>query len=107
MKRIFLAPISFYRKHLSAGKGAPCCRFEPTCSSYAYTAVNEWGALVGLPMAALRILRCNPLFRGGYDPVPRRRRKLIPKTESFGRKTVKNNAPPSYPYLTSYGEMID
>ena len=107
MRRLFLAPIRLYRKRLSATKSAPCCRFEPTCSAYAYKAISEWGVIIGLPMSAFRILRCNPFFPGGYDPIPRRRRKLIPKTAAFGKSTVRDDAPPDYPYLTSYGSMID
>ncbi|HVJ08761.1 MAG TPA: membrane protein insertion efficiency factor YidD [Acidisarcina sp.] len=46
------------------------CRFQPTCSEYAVLAVGKHGWLVGSGMAVLRVLRCNPLFRGGFDPVP-------------------------------------
>ncbi len=48
----------------------PCeCRFTPTCSEYMCEAVNKKGLLKGLRMALVRILKCNPLFPGGYDPV--------------------------------------
>jgi hypothetical protein len=58
-------------------------------------------------MAVFRLLRCNPIFKGGEDFVPRRKRKLIPKTELFSRKlTVKGCSLPSYPYLSTYGSMI-
>ncbi len=46
------------------------CRFYPTCSEYALMAVRKHGAIKGLVLAIKRVLRCNPLFRGGYDPVP-------------------------------------
>ena len=45
------------------------CRFVPTCSEYFIEAVRRRGAVRGLMMGAWRILRCNPLGRGGYDPV--------------------------------------
>lgn len=48
---------------------APCCRFYPTCSVYAIQAIEKYGALKGGAMALYRILRCNPLCKGGYDPV--------------------------------------
>lgn len=48
----------------------PCCRFTPTCSVYAITALEKHGALKGTALAVWRILRCNPLCKGGYDPVP-------------------------------------
>jgi putative membrane protein insertion efficiency factor len=47
----------------------PACRFEPTCSEYAKTAVEKYGAVRGTWMAAKRILRCQPFCKGGHDPV--------------------------------------
>ncbi|MBR6088454.1 MAG: membrane protein insertion efficiency factor YidD [Anaerolineaceae bacterium] len=46
------------------------CRFYPTCSHYAYQAIYKYGALIGVPMAVWRVLRCNPFNPGGFDPVP-------------------------------------
>lgn len=49
----------------------PCsCRYYPSCSSYAEEALHRHGALRGLWLAGKRVLRCNPYFAGGYDPVP-------------------------------------
>ncbi len=48
----------------------PVCRFTPSCSHYALEALQVHGLLRGTPMAAWRILRCNPLFPSGHDPVP-------------------------------------
>ncbi|MGN1020916.1 MAG: membrane protein insertion efficiency factor YidD [Aristaeellaceae bacterium] len=70
MKRILLGLIRFYRRELSPRKRKPCCRYFPTCSQYAVTAIERYGALKGTRLAAWRILRCNPFSRGGYDPVP-------------------------------------
>lgn len=47
----------------------PACRYVPTCSEYAMEAVERYGALRGGWMAGMRLLRCHPFARGGYDPV--------------------------------------
>lgn len=51
-------------------KGGPRCRYTPTCSQYAQTAIERYGAVKGARLAAWRVLRCNPFSKGGYDPVP-------------------------------------
>ena len=68
-KRALLWLIRFYRAAISPTH-APCCRFTPTCSQYALEAVEKYGAVKGGFLALRRILRCNPLCKGGYDPVP-------------------------------------
>ena len=69
MKRVLIGAVRFYQKNISPLKPS-CCRFIPTCSEYAATAINRYGSLKGTVMAARRIARCNPLCEGGYDPVP-------------------------------------
>jgi len=64
-----LAPIRWYRRVLSPMKSVPTCRYLPTCSEYAIQAIETRGPVVGGFKALWRIIRCNPLFRGGYDPV--------------------------------------
>lgn len=76
MKHIAIFFVKLYRKIISPMK-APCCRFEPTCSQYAIEAFGEWGFFGGLGLTVWRILRCNPFCKGGSDPVPQRKRKLI------------------------------
>ena len=68
-KRALLWLIRFYRAAISPHH-QPCCRFIPTCSQYALEAVEKYGAVKGGCLALGRILRCNPLSKGGYDPVP-------------------------------------
>ena len=72
MKKLLIAAIRFYQKHISPRR-APCCRFMPTCSNYALTAIERFGPLRGGWMALRRISCCHPFYRGRrgiYDPVP-------------------------------------
>lgn len=69
-----MALIRFYMKVLSPLK-KPCCRFVPTCSEYAFEAIERFGVVRGGALALSRILRCNPFCKGGYDPVPSDRDK--------------------------------
>jgi putative membrane protein insertion efficiency factor len=69
---LVLLPVHVYRAVLSPLKRSPSCRFLPTCSEYAITAVKQRGVFVGGALAVWRLLRCNPLCRAGYDPVPAR-----------------------------------
>ncbi len=70
MKKILIALVRFYRKNISPYKGGTTCRFVPTCSQYALEALEKYGALKGSLLAIRRILRCHPMSKGGYDPVP-------------------------------------
>lgn len=67
--RCMIAAINFYRRKVSPSL-PPACRFTPTCSQYALEAIEKHGAFKGGWLAFWRILRCNPLCKGGYDPVP-------------------------------------
>lgn len=77
--RAGMAAVRFYQffitkpLHLLLGPGAGC-RFEPTCSAYAYEAIRVHGFFKGCFLGMWRILRCNPFCEGGYDPVPERRK---------------------------------
>lgn len=69
MQKFLLQAIRYYKTHISHGL-SPACRFTPTCSEYAYTAIERYGSIKGSVLAIKRILRCNPLCKAGYDPVP-------------------------------------
>ena len=70
MKKCLLTLIRFYQRHISPGLPARC-RFTPTCSAYAFEAIEKYGALKGGCLALRRFLRCHPFYRGSlYDPVP-------------------------------------
>lgn len=68
MRKLFILLIRFYQLAISPYFG-PCCRYTPTCSSYAIEAITKYGVLKGGLMAAKRISRCHPWHEGGYDPV--------------------------------------
>jgi uncharacterized protein len=63
-----LAPIRAYQRFISPALPRRC-KYYPTCSAYAIDAVREFGVIRGAILAGWRLLRCNPLSHGGYDPV--------------------------------------
>ena len=72
MKHVLLALVRLYRKHISPAR-PPCCRFIPTCSTYALEAIEVHGALKGGLLTVWRVLRCHPFHKEKsfiYDPVP-------------------------------------
>ncbi len=66
---IALLPILFYQRCISPLK-RPTCRFYPSCSHYASESILVHGLVYGGYLILVRLLRCQPLCRGGYDPVP-------------------------------------
>ncbi|MDQ5983095.1 MAG: putative membrane protein insertion efficiency factor [Eubacteriales bacterium SKADARSKE-1] len=74
MAKFLIKLIKFYQKNISPTKPARC-RFYPTCSEYAKEAVSRFGFFKGGFLTLFRLLRCNPLFRGGFDPVPQKKVK--------------------------------
>lgn len=69
MKQIALLLIRFYQRCISPLFPAKC-RFYPTCSAYAFTAIERFGFFRGGWLALRRILKCHPFHPGGVDPVP-------------------------------------
>jgi len=69
VSRPVLAMLRFYKRRISPGM-PPACRFHPTCSEYAYVAIEKYGIIKGGRLASWRVLRCNPFGKGGWDPVP-------------------------------------
>lgn len=67
-RAVLLFAIGLYQG-VRAGKPSPC-RFYPSCSSYAYEAIERFGAARGGLLALRRLLRCRPLAARGFDPVP-------------------------------------
>jgi uncharacterized protein len=68
VRKILVAPIRVYQRLISPLLG-DTCKYYPSCSQYAAQAIERFGILRGLVLAAWRLLRCNPWSHGGFDPV--------------------------------------
>lgn len=75
LKSLMIFLIRTYQLTLSPRFSHGSCRYVPTCSQYAIEAIEIHGIFKGSLMAAGRIMRCNPFFKGGYDPVPPKKEK--------------------------------
>ena len=69
-RRIAMALIVVYQNTIGPAVPRGSCRFEPSCSHYAFTAVERYGVLKGGSLAIKRLARCQPWGGSGYDPVP-------------------------------------
>jgi uncharacterized protein len=77
VRALLLMAIWVYRVTLGGMLGGGC-RFHPSCSAYAESAIRELGAVRGVGLATWRVLRCSPLTGGGVDYPPRRREATEP-----------------------------
>lgn len=91
MKSIIIALINFYKRHISP-HFPPCCKYYPTCSTYALEAVRKFGAFKGSLLALWRLLRCNPWSMGGVDFVPDKFTFKVEKYNYFS----KDDSPDSF-----------
>lgn len=73
--KILIFSIELYRTYVSPTR-MPVCRFTPTCSEYAVTALRTRGLFVGLGLTVVRLAKCAPWHPGGWDPVPERQRSV-------------------------------
>lgn len=75
MKKLVLLLIRFYQKMISP-LTPPSCRFYPTCSHYGVEAVETHGVVKGMWLTIVRISKCHPFHKGGFDPVPAKKKKV-------------------------------
>ncbi|WP_231855543.1 membrane protein insertion efficiency factor YidD [Tsukamurella pseudospumae] len=68
-RRALISLVQLYRTWISPVR-PPTCRFVPTCSEYAVEALSAHGAVKGVYLSTIRLLKCGPWHRGGWDPVP-------------------------------------
>ena len=69
LNKLFIALINFYQVTVSSIT-PPCCRFSPSCSSYAKQAFQKFSFFKAMYLVAKRICKCHPFHPGGYDPIP-------------------------------------
>ncbi len=69
IKKFLIKILKLYKKYLSKPINASCI-FTPTCSEYAMEAIEKRNLFIAFLLIIWRILRCNSLNKGGYDPVP-------------------------------------
>ena len=75
-RTVLVTGVRAYQRCLSPAL-PPACRFTPSCSAYAVTALERYGAVRGTWMALRRLARCHPWNPGGYDPVPDRNQRRV------------------------------
>jgi putative membrane protein insertion efficiency factor len=99
VKALFIGAIRGYQEFISPGLPGRC-KYYPSCSQYAIDAIREYGAARGVVLAGWRILRCNPLSYGGYDPASRQRLfptrcSHAPKAHTHAAMAASTGAAPS------------
>ena len=102
MKATLKLLIRSYQRAISPAL-PPACRYQPTCSHYAYEAIDRHGALRGVWLALKRVGRCHPGRAGGYDPVPGRSDdsrlpdSRLPKSQFLKSQRPKHDPTPDSP----------
>ncbi len=71
MKKILIIIINWYQKNISMWLDSKNikCKYYPTCSEYTKQAIEKYGAFKGSFLGIIRIIKCNPFSKGGYDPL--------------------------------------
>lgn len=71
MKRFLICILNYYQKKISPllkNRGIEC-KYYPTCSEYMKQAIEKYGCIKGIVLGTIRLLKCNPFSKGGYDPL--------------------------------------
>lgn len=82
LARLLIAAVEAYRQMISPLR-PPSCRFTPTCSQYAVDALTAYGVWRGGWLTVVRLGKCGPWHRGGWDPIPDRQRDTEPEIRSI------------------------
>lgn len=75
MKKQIIKLIDFYQNEISPHKNCKC-RYIPSCSQYAKDAFENYNVLYATFLSTKRLLKCNPLFKSKFDPIPKYRKAL-------------------------------
>ncbi len=81
--------INWYQREISPNT-TPKCRYIPTCSEYAKECYKKFNFVKASLLTTKRLLKCNPLFKGGYDPVPLSKEEKLKQNEE-NEKIIKEN----------------
>jgi putative membrane protein insertion efficiency factor len=73
MRKLAIKVIDWYKRAFSNTN--PTCRYTPTCSTYSRQAFEKHNFFYAFILSVWRILRCNPLSKGGFNPVPKTRKE--------------------------------
>jgi len=73
MKKLMIKLIDAYKKNTANSN--PTCRYHPSCSTYSRQAYEKHNFIYASILSVWRILRCNPLSKGGFDPVPKTKKE--------------------------------
>lgn len=85
--------IKLIRQYQSATTGKnPTCRFHPTCSNYAIQAYENYNVFYATLLTIWRVLRCNPLSKGGYDPIPKYKKELKEQLKKEKEEAMKKDS---------------
>lgn len=94
LRSVLLALIRFYQAAISPWTPA-ACRYQPTCSAYAFEAIRRHGSIRGAWLAVRRIGRCHPWGGSGYDPVPPVEAESLPREASGSGDGAAEGGPPA------------
>lgn len=81
MNKLMIKLIDSYKK--STSNKNPTCRYHPSCSTYSRQAFEKHNFFYASILSVWRILRCNPLSKGGYDPVPKTKKEKEQNTNEL------------------------
>lgn len=87
MNKLMIKIIKWYQRKISPSK-PPRCRYTPSCSNYAIQSYERFNFFKATFLTTKRILKCNPLFKPKYDPVPEKKERRKKKNKDNNIETL-------------------